>query len=333
MRKTVIYFFLLSSCFLSVNAKHGLTYASEDIHAPHESRYDTIQTKKDEMKTIAFYLQDGVEILDFGGPMEVFVYAGYKVFTVSKNKKPIQSQGVLTIIPDYSIDDAPKADILAFFGGHSVNAYKNTKVIDWVKEQKEVSYHFSVCTGAFVLAEAGILKGKTATTFHDVLDKLESDYPEIEVRREARFVDNGNVITTAGVSAGIDGALHLVAKLQGLNAAKRAAYYMEYDNWQPGNGLILSNDNPYLDPPKLEELASFTGTYQFKDDLEVVVTVDEENDQLSARVANNVYPMYYESRDLFSDVGNEPIFFQRNEKDEIIGYKLSLDGKIYQKLN
>ncbi|MEM6829949.1 MAG: DJ-1/PfpI family protein, partial [Bacteroidota bacterium] len=274
-----------------------------------------------------------VEILDFGGPMEVFVYAGYKVFTVSKNKKPIQSQGVLTIVPDYSIDDAPKADILAFFGGNSVNAYKNTKVIDWVKEQKEVSYHFSVCTGAFVLAEAGILKGKTATTFHDVLDKLESDYPEIEVRREARFVDNGNVITTAGVSAGIDGALHLVAKLQGLNAAKRAAYYMEYDNWQPGNGLILSNDNPYLDPPKLEELASFTGTYQFKDDLEVVVTVDEENDQLSARVANNVYPMYYESRDLFSDVGNEPIFFQRNEKDEIIGYKLSLDGKIYQKLN
>ncbi len=75
-----------------------------------------ILTKKESVKTIAFYLQDGVEILDFAGSMEVFAYAGYKVFTVSKNQKPIKSQGILTIVPDYSIKNAPKADILAFFG-------------------------------------------------------------------------------------------------------------------------------------------------------------------------------------------------------------------------
>ncbi|MEL6143530.1 MAG: hypothetical protein AAFU67_18160, partial [Bacteroidota bacterium] len=94
-------------------------------------------------------------------------------------------------------------------------------------------------------AEARILADKTATTFHSALDRLEENYPDTKVLRNARFVDNGKVITTAGISAGIDGALHLVAKLQGLEAARRVAEYMEYDKWVPGEGVILSDDNPY----------------------------------------------------------------------------------------
>ena len=286
--------------------------------------------RKDLSKTIAFYLQDGVEVLDFAGPMEVFSYAGYKVFTVSASKAPIKSQGILSVIPDYTIEDAPRADILAFFGGNASSAYTDPKVIKWVKNQEDVDYHFSVCTGAFMLAEAGILDGKTATTFHNALDGLEGNYPRIDVRRDVRFVDNGQVITTAGISAGIDGALHLVAKLQGINAAKRTAYYMEYDNWMPGNGLILSEDNPY-DEQTDTDLEEFLGKYEFKDGQVVQIVIDSQKEELQALLGKNVYPIYHEVGDLFSDVGSEPIYFQRNEANEIIGYKLSPEGELFKK--
>ncbi|MEP0985393.1 DJ-1/PfpI family protein [Ekhidna sp.] len=284
--------------------------------------------RKDLSKTIAFYLQDGVEVLDFAGPMEVFSYAGYDVFTVSKDKAPIKSQGILTVTPDYSIADAPDADILAFFGGNARAAFTDESVIKWIKKQEDVQFHFSVCTGAFVLAEAGILDGKTATTFHNALDGLENSYPMVDVRKDVRFVDNGNVITTAGISAGIDGALHLVAKLQGLNAAKRTAYYMEYDNWVPGDGLILSEDNPYqIQKINLEE---FTGSYESKDPNEIVLEVVDGD--LQAKIDGVSYPIYHETGDLFTDVGNEPIYFER-EAGALIGYRLEPAGQLFKKLN
>lgn len=285
--------------------------------------------KKGSQKTIAFYLQDRVEVLDFAGPLEVFAYAGYKVFTVSKTKDPIKSQGILTVTPDYSIKDAPKADILAFFGGNSSSASNDKSVIKWVKDQKEIQYHFSVCTGAFILGEAGILKGKTATTFHNALDGLRDNYPETDVRYNARFVDNGRVITTAGVSAGIDGALHLVAKLQGLSVAKRTAYYMEYD-WKPGNGLILSDDNPYNQQPSTDRLNEFLGNYEFKGNNTIEVSI-KDND-LVAVVDGRDYPVFFEQEDLFTDVDGEPIFFQRDANKAVIGYKLEENGQLYKKL-
>ncbi len=215
-----------------------------DLITKEKREHDMAEAFKDKKK-IAFYLQEGVEVLDFAGPMEVFSYAGYEVFTVSKTKAPIRSQGILKVIPDYSIADAPKSDILAFFGGNADNAYRDEKVIDWVKSRTDVDYYFSVCTGAFVLAEAGILNGHTATTFHGALSDFENRYPNVNVKRNVRFVDNGTVITTAGVSAGIDGALHMVAKFEGLEKAKEVAFYMEYDKWKPGEGLLLTADNPY----------------------------------------------------------------------------------------
>ena len=193
--------------------------------------------------TIGFYLQDGVEVLDFAGPMEVFSYAGFNVITISKNKKPITSQGILKIIPDYSIEDAPPTDILALFGGNSGAASGDNDVINWIEKRKSTTqYHFSVCTGAFILGKAGILEGKTATTFHSSIESLKKNYPNTKVLSDVRFVDNGKVITTAGISAGIDGALYLVSKLKGVDAAKNVATYMEYDKWIPNQGLIL-NEN------------------------------------------------------------------------------------------
>ena len=192
--------------------------------------------------TICFYLQDGVEILDFAGPMEVFAYAGFHIFTVSKGKGPVTAQGILKILPEYSIDDAPPADILAFFGGNSGEPSGDAAVISWVKSREaSTSYFFSVCTGAFILGKAGILDKLTATTFHSEIGRLRDELPDTRVLPNTRFVDNGHVITTAGISAGIDGALHLVARLKGEEAARDVAVYMEYDNWVPNRGLVISN--------------------------------------------------------------------------------------------
>ena len=189
---------------------------------------------------ICFYLQNNVEVLDFAGPMEAFVYAGFEVFTVSKTKDPIKAQGILTIIPDYSIADAPDADILVFFGGNAGAAANDPEVIAWVKKkEKQAEYLVSVCTGAFILGKAGLLDGLTVTTFHSRIDELRSAVPNAKVLANVRFVDNGRVITTAGISAGIDGALHLIAKLKGEETARETAFYMEYDKWKPNEGLVV----------------------------------------------------------------------------------------------
>lgn len=203
-----------------------------------------MEIKKNKLK-IAFYLQDGVEVLDFAGPMEVFSYAGFEVFTVSLTKEPIVSQGILTIVPDYSIADAPKADILAFFGGNSGEGFKYQEITDWIKGQNDIQYYFSVCTGAFALGKAGLLDGQTATTFHESINSLREQFPKADVRDNVRFVDNGKVVTTAGISAGIDGALHLVQKILGKKKAIAIAEEMEYDKWQAEEGLIMQGAEDY----------------------------------------------------------------------------------------
>ena len=199
---------------------------------------DIEQTQKE--LTICFYLQDNVELLDFAGPMEVFVVAGFNVFTVSKTKDKITSQGTLNIIPDYSIQDAPASDVMVFFGGaHSAPTNDDT-VISWIQSRKKTTEYFmSVCTGAFIMGKAGILDNLTATTYHTQIEALQKALPKTKVLPNVRFVDNGNVISTAGISAGIDGALHFVAKIKGNDFAKKIAEDIEYDKWVPDQGLVI----------------------------------------------------------------------------------------------
>ncbi len=201
-----------------------------------EARKKAMEAKR---YKVLFYLQNGVEVLDFAGPLEVFSYAGFDIGIVSKTKDPIISQGVLKITPDFSIADAPAADIIAFFGGNAGSASNDTAVISWLRSITTPEYYFSVCTGAFILGKAGLLDGLTVTTFHESLERLQADVPKARVLSNTRFVDNGKVMTTAGISAGIDGALHLVEKIRGKEAAIAAARYMEYDKWIPGQGLII----------------------------------------------------------------------------------------------
>ncbi|MHA4811064.1 DJ-1/PfpI family protein [Flavitalea flava] len=190
--------------------------------------------------SVCFYIQDGIDLLDFAGPMEIFSTAGFKVFTVSKTKNNIHTQNSLSVTPEFSLQEAPEADVLVISGGNVSPTMNDTEVIKWIqKRQKSSQYILSVCTGAFILGKASILDGLSATTWYQEVNNLAKANPNTKVESNTRFVDNGRVITTAGVAAGMDGALHLVEKLRDRNYAKGVAQAIEFDKWDPGQGLVI----------------------------------------------------------------------------------------------
>ena len=197
---------------------------------PHAPRPAESQAKR--LRTVAILVFDGVELLDFAGPAEVFIVArngsAYRVFTVAEAKGPVRTMGGLTLQPDYSIDDAPQPDILVVPGGGTANVSR--RGVQWVKTTAgKAKIAMSVCMGAFLFARAGLLDGLKATTHHWGLDSLQSASPTCKVVRDRRFVDTGKIITTAGVSAGSDGALQIVERLDGRKAANWVAEeWMEY---------------------------------------------------------------------------------------------------------
>jgi putative intracellular protease/amidase len=156
------------------------------------------------------------------------------------------SQGFVTITPEYTIENCPKPDILVVPGGATGFLTRDEKFMAWARKvAPEAEIAFSVCTGAFVYAEIGLLDGHEATTHWGSIAALRREAPKARVVENRRFVDNGRVVTTAGVSAGIDGALHVVARLLGRAAADRTARYMEY-LWQPDPEI--SKGYSYLNP-------------------------------------------------------------------------------------
>ncbi|MEM6767634.1 MAG: DJ-1/PfpI family protein [Bacteroidota bacterium] len=192
---------------------------------------------------IAMYIHPGMEILDFAGPAEVFKVSGFETYTVGLTKEPIISQGFIKIVPEYSIEDCPKPDIIAVFGGNGWNASEDERIQKWLQEMApKVDHIYSVCTGAFFLAKAGLLDGQTATTFHSSIESLRETAPMAEIVSGYKYVDNGKIITAAGVSSGIEGALYLVSKLKGEKKAKSTAEYMEYQCWGKEERLILAEE-------------------------------------------------------------------------------------------
>lgn len=200
---------------------------------------------KSSIKNVAIFLYDGVEILDFSGPSEVFASshsdsASFRVYTVAASKDPIMSQGFVRILPEFDLGDCPQPDIIVLPGGNSTPSVNNPKVIEWVqKHAAHADALMSVCTGAFILEKAGLLVDKKATTFHNAIDNLRKKAPQTEVLENVRWVDNGQIVTTAGVSAGIDGALHVVERMMGRETAVATARYMEYDKWKPEDGVVV----------------------------------------------------------------------------------------------
>jgi putative intracellular protease/amidase len=196
------------------------------------------KAQQKEIFKVAIFLYEGVELLDFAGPGEVFAATpGFDVYTVSADGKEVLSQHFVTIKPQYSIDNAPPPDIFIFPGGNSIPSSKHPKVINWIKERVAAgTMCISVCSGANIVAQTGLLDGLNVTTWYGNIPHLKATLPNSNVLENTRFVDNGNIITTAGVSAGIDGALHVVSRIKGLEVAKATAHYMEYDKWKPEDG-------------------------------------------------------------------------------------------------
>ncbi|MDQ6833650.1 MAG: DJ-1/PfpI family protein [Chloroflexota bacterium] len=195
------------------------------------------------MMTVGIVLFDDVEVLDFAGPFEVFAVAGnvteggFKVVTVAERadaSKPIIARNGLKIVPDYTLADAPHLDLLVVPGGQGTRQeVSNPKLIGWIKRRAaEARLTTSVCTGAFLLAETGILAGKTVTTHWASVERMAQTYTMVHVRGDARFVDEGDIVTSAGVSAGIDMALYVVGRLKGAAIAARTARQMEYDHYK-----------------------------------------------------------------------------------------------------
>ena len=206
-------------------------------------------------RNVAIVLYEGVELLDFAGPGEVFGAASgfggakleraFNVYTVAVSKDALKSR-FLTMQPEYSIDDAPKPDVIVIPGGNTDNLLDNAKFMAWLKAaQPKTEVTLTVCTGAFTVAKLGLLDGKQVTTFYGAIDGLREQAPKAIVIDGRRFVDNGSIITTAGVSAGIDGALHTVARLLGRSVADQTARYMEY-HWTPEP--YLAKNYTYLNP-------------------------------------------------------------------------------------
>jgi transcriptional regulator GlxA family with amidase domain len=205
-------------------------------------------------RTVGILIFDEVEVLDFCGPFEVFNVASqtsihegseplFRVVTIAERPDMVSCRGDLLVRPHHTIEDHPALDILLVPGGAgTVQVRDDPRLLDWIADQAAtVELTTSVCTGAGLLAARGLLDGRRATTHWASIGWLREHYPLVDVVEDVRFVDAGSVVTSAGVSAGIDMSLHVVARLHGPERAARTAPVMEYDGYAGARGAVPSS--------------------------------------------------------------------------------------------
>jgi transcriptional regulator GlxA family with amidase domain len=189
------------------------------------------------VRKIAILIFDEVEVLDFCGPFEVLSvtneldnYELFNVYTVAERKQTIRAKNGLKVLPDFSIRGAPAPDILLIPGGRGTRKLMhNSRILSWILTVAAgTELLLTVCTGSLVVAKTGLLDGLKATTHHEAISLLRETAPHSEILPTKRFIDNGSVIVSAGISAGVDMCLYLVARLHGVDIARRTARYMEY---------------------------------------------------------------------------------------------------------
>jgi len=193
-------------------------------------------------KQVGILIFEDVEVLDFCGPFEVFSAtrlneekrreepSPFNVFLVAETKNLIAAAGGMKIAPDYGLNDCPSLDILVVPGGWGTRREMNNgRLLSWIAERaKKVETLASVCTGSLLLGKAGLLEERHATTHWRSLDWMSELFPRTKVEKGLHFVEDGNLLTSAGISAGIDMALKVVARYFGESVARATAKHMEY---------------------------------------------------------------------------------------------------------
>ena len=188
-------------------------------------------------RNVAIFVFDDVEVLDFAGPYEVFAVSDelhdhslFNVYAVAEHRTAVEAKNQLSLNPSYEFSDCPKPDILVIPGGDGTKSLlANKNVIGWIRKSSQTAEMvLSICTGSLLLAKAGILDGLQATTHHTALELLSRLAPQTKIVSNTRYVDNGSVVTSAGVSTGIDMCLYVVGKLAGEEAAAKTVKNMEY---------------------------------------------------------------------------------------------------------
>ena len=193
---------------------------------------------------VAFVISNGAQVIDFAGPWEVFqdvMVPGssehpFRLYTVSESTSPIHASGGMKIVPDYTFGNAPAPKVIVI----PAQSQPSEATLEWIrKSTKSTDVTMSVCTGAFVLAKTGLLSGKAATTYHGAFVPFANQFPDIHLKRGARFVEDGNLATAGGLSSGIDLALRVVERYFGREVAQSTAYDLEYQ----GQGWMDPDSN------------------------------------------------------------------------------------------
>jgi putative intracellular protease/amidase len=222
----------------------GITTVSTLNAAVTHSSTEANEFQRNRLLNLAILIFDGVQIIDYTGPYETFGHAYnneeplFNIYTVAPRAETITTAMGMNVNPKYSFANAPKPDVLVVPGGDIRKQLNDQNVIKWVRDSaKSATVTMSVCNGAFILAKAGLLDGLEATTTFGLIGKLREAAPKAKVVDNKRYVDNGKIVTAAGLSSGIDCSLYIIEKLFGKGTAQMAALGMEY-NWDPESRFV-----------------------------------------------------------------------------------------------
>ncbi|MGA8442331.1 MAG: DJ-1/PfpI family protein [Candidatus Sulfotelmatobacter sp.] len=245
LQRSAVFGFGAAIPFAAVKFYTGATAAKAESGADNNppDRPNPLQPPAQGAIPVAFVVSDGAVVIDFAGPWEVFqdVHSPegvgfFNLYTVAETTKPVTASAGLKIVPEYSFQTAPAPKVIVIPAQNG----DSPAMLDWIrKSAKNADVTMSVCTGAYVLAKTGLLAGKAATTHHSAYKEFATEFPDIQLKRGARFVEVGNLASAGGLSSGIDLALRVVERYFGRARAEQTADMMEYQ----GQGWLDPDSN------------------------------------------------------------------------------------------
>jgi YHS domain-containing protein/putative intracellular protease/amidase len=245
---------LQKSAALSLVAAVPFSFASANASSKETSGLNPLKPPVHGPIPVAFLISDGAAVIDFCGPWEVFQDVsipnhpnqGFQVYTVAETSDPIEVSGGMKVKPNYTLKTAPQPKVVVIPAQNG----DTDAMLDWIRKSAEsADLVMSVCTGAYLLAGTGLLAGKAATTHHNSYRAFSRRFQDVQLRRGVRFVEEGNLASAGGLTSGIDLALRVVERYYGRDAARRTAYYMEYQ----GQGWMNANSNSIYAKVDIEE--------------------------------------------------------------------------------